>query len=234
MKLGLYIFNRHFWGCRFNGDIVQSLNFVKCILCRIYTFLILGLFFVSGCRISRRSVSRYLFFQRRHFFHTLFVVVYSTLVFFGDNFGKIEFRAICLHKPEQRAECVFGNPKRFGGRLHIESFRKLELSRFIIESMSSFYKIVGGTRFYDRTEIKDIISYMELVANRDDDLRLKRIINKPSRKIGDTTINAIQDIAQGLGVSMFEVCMNAGDYPVLSRAAKSIKGFCDVYENLDK
>ena len=94
------------------------------------------------------------------------------------------------------------------------------------------YKIVGGTRFYDRTEIKDIISYMELVANRDDDLRLKRIINKPSRKIGDTTINAIQDIAQGLGVSMFEVCMNAGDYPMLSRAAKSIKGFCDVYENL--
>ena len=94
------------------------------------------------------------------------------------------------------------------------------------------YKIVGGTRFYDRAEIKDIISYMELVANRDDDLRLKRIINRPSRKIGDTTINAIQDIAQGLGVSMFEVCMNAQDYPLLSRAAKSIRAFCDVYDKL--
>ena len=67
------------------------------------------------------------------------------------------------------------------------------------------YKIVGGQRFYDRKEIKDMLAYMSIVANEQDDLRLRRIINEPARKIGATTVQNVADIAAGLGVSMLEV-----------------------------
>ena len=57
------------------------------------------------------------------------------------------------------------------------------------------YKIVGGQRFYDRKEIKDIVSYMSVVANPQDDLRLRRIINEPARKIGTATLEKMAQIA---------------------------------------
>ena len=53
------------------------------------------------------------------------------------------------------------------------------------------YKIVGGHRFYDRKEIKDILAYMSIVANKNDDLRLRRIINEPARKIGAATVQDV-------------------------------------------
>lgn len=94
------------------------------------------------------------------------------------------------------------------------------------------YKIVGGQRFYDRKEIRDMLAYMAVVANPQDDLRLRRIINEPARKIGAATLDRVAQIASGLGVGMLEVCAHAADYPLLGRAAGALAGFYGVYEAL--
>ena len=94
------------------------------------------------------------------------------------------------------------------------------------------YKIVGGFRFYERKEIKDIIAYLQLINNNSDDLRLRRVINEPKRGIGDTTVNNAAQIAAELGVSLYEVFKNADEYAALSRAALKLKGFCDVIDEL--
>jgi len=94
------------------------------------------------------------------------------------------------------------------------------------------YKIVGGQRFYDRKEIKDMLAYMSIVANEQDDLRLRRIINEPARKIGATTVQNVADIAAGLGVSMLEVIEHAPDYPALARASAALGGFWRIYRRL--
>lgn len=94
------------------------------------------------------------------------------------------------------------------------------------------YKIVGALRFFDRAEIKDVMSYMAIVSQPSDDLRLKRIINKPARKIGNTTVDNIEQIAAGLGVSMMEIMANASEYPSLSRALPAINRFMEMYAKL--
>lgn len=94
------------------------------------------------------------------------------------------------------------------------------------------YKIIGGMRFYDRKEIKDVISYLHLINNNKDDVRLRRIINEPKRGIGDTTLGYAANIARELGVSMFEVMFHADEYAALSRAASKMKTFCEMIEKL--
>ncbi|MGD9560247.1 MAG: ATP-dependent helicase [Oscillospiraceae bacterium] len=94
------------------------------------------------------------------------------------------------------------------------------------------YKIVGGLRFNDRREIRDMHAYMSIVANPQDDLRLRRIINEPSRKIGAVTLDAVAEIAAGLGVPMLEVIRDAEDYPVLGRAVNPLKAFYALYQRL--
>ena len=74
------------------------------------------------------------------------------------------------------------------------------------------HKIVGGQRFNDRKEVKDIHSYMSIVANPRDDVRLRRIINEPARKIGATTVDVIADLAGQQGVSMLDVISHADQY----------------------
>ena len=96
------------------------------------------------------------------------------------------------------------------------------------------YKIVGGHRFFDRKEVKDILSYLSVVANPKDDLRLRRIINEPARKIGAATLDAAANIANGLGCSLLEVIADAQNYPALSRSLAALKGFYAIYEDLVK
>ena len=93
-------------------------------------------------------------------------------------------------------------------------------------------KIVGGTRFNDRKEIKDIHSYMSIVANSRDNIRLRRIINEPARKIGNTTIEVIADLADQQGVSMMEIISHADEYAKLSRAIMPLLKFWQMYEKL--
>ncbi len=94
------------------------------------------------------------------------------------------------------------------------------------------YKIVGGIKFYERKEIKDMVSYLSVLNNQADNLRLRRIINEPKRGIGDATILTAQQIANGLGVSLFEVMHDAENYPALSKKSKVLKEFTDILQNL--
>ena len=94
------------------------------------------------------------------------------------------------------------------------------------------YQVIGGMRFFERKEIKDILAYLHIINNPYDDLRLKRIINEPKRGIGETTIKNAQQISLSLGISLYEVFKTAEDYPMLSRAAAKLKEFCGIIEDL--
>ena len=96
------------------------------------------------------------------------------------------------------------------------------------------HKIVGGQRFNDRKEVKDIHSYMSIVANARDDVRLRRIINEPARKIGNTTVDVIADLAAQQGISMLEVISHADAYAKLSRAIMPLLKFWQIYEKLQE
>lgn len=87
------------------------------------------------------------------------------------------------------------------------------------------YKVIGGMRFYDRKEIKDVISYLHLINNNKDDIRLRRIINEPKRAIGETTVSKAAEIGNQLGISIFEVLKEVDEYPILSRASAKLKDF---------
>ena len=94
------------------------------------------------------------------------------------------------------------------------------------------YRVVGGMRFYERKEIRDVLAYLNLINNNNDDMRLRRIINEPKRGIGDTTLNHATDIALTLGLSLFEVLDNAEQYTPLSRAAGKLAEFCAMIKQL--
>jgi len=90
------------------------------------------------------------------------------------------------------------------------------------------YKIIGGQKFYDRKEIKDIISYLRLIQNPADNISLKRVINVPKRGIGDATVEAAEDIALESGISIFSVISNADECPTLRRAAQKLNNFSSM------
>ncbi len=94
------------------------------------------------------------------------------------------------------------------------------------------YKVIGGHRFYDRKEVKDILAYLSVIANPSDTVRLRRIINEPKRGIGETTINNAASIADGLGTTFYNVISNANDYPMLSRAAGKLLDFTALINSL--
>ncbi len=87
------------------------------------------------------------------------------------------------------------------------------------------YRIIGGMRFFDRAEIKDILAYLCIIHMPSDDLRLVRVINSPQRGIGDRTIEAAQAIAAEEGRPLFEIIRNANYYPDLARASSRLREF---------
>ena len=93
------------------------------------------------------------------------------------------------------------------------------------------YKIVGGLKFYERKEIKDIISYLRLINNPADNLALKRIINEPKRGIGKTSLENVQVIAEQEGLSMYHVIKNAEQYG-LNRVYLNSREFIQIIEDL--
>ncbi len=93
------------------------------------------------------------------------------------------------------------------------------------------YRIIGGHKFYDRKEIKDALAYLSIIANPNDSVRLQRIINEPKRGIGDTSVSSAMEIADGLGISLFDVIKAADQFPKLSRCAKKMKEFADIIES---
>ena len=93
------------------------------------------------------------------------------------------------------------------------------------------YKIVGGLKFYERKEIKDIIAYLRLIYNPSDNISLKRIINEPKRGIGKTSLDNIQQIAEQNGISMYEIIKNAEQYG-LNRVKANADEFINLIEEL--
>ncbi len=96
------------------------------------------------------------------------------------------------------------------------------------------YRLLGGTRFFERKEVKDIIAYLSVVANENDNLRLRRIINEPKRKIGEATINQIELLSDMNGKSMFEIMENARAYPAVSKSASKFEMFILLINALRK
>jgi DNA helicase-2/ATP-dependent DNA helicase PcrA len=94
------------------------------------------------------------------------------------------------------------------------------------------YKIVGGVKFYERKEIKDIMAYLRLILNQKDDISFNRIINVPRRKLGQKTIGIISDYAELKGISNFEACFESDKLELMPSAAKSIESFLSMIEML--
>ena len=93
------------------------------------------------------------------------------------------------------------------------------------------YKIVGGLKFYERKEIKDIIAYLRLIQNTNDNLSLTRIINEPKRGVGQTSLDNIDSLAASSGISMYDIIKNAEDYG-LSRVYANTREFVNAIEDL--
>jgi DNA helicase-2/ATP-dependent DNA helicase PcrA len=94
------------------------------------------------------------------------------------------------------------------------------------------YRIYGGTRFYDRKEIKDILAYMSIVENPNDRVRFERIVNEPKRGIGNATLALLLQISQDLHLSPLEVLQNVEQYPALSKKKTALKKFAELWEEL--
>ena len=93
------------------------------------------------------------------------------------------------------------------------------------------HKIIGGNRFFDRKEIKDIVSYFAVINNPADNVRLQRIINVPKRGIGETMFANVLEIATGLGISAFEVCERSDEFQKTLRSAQKLMGFAGMIKH---
>ena len=108
-------------------------------------------------------------------------------------------------------------------RIFEESFRRKGIP----------YKIVGGTKFYDRKEIKDILAYLKVLINPQDDISIRRIINVPKRSIGDATVNKVQEFASNFELNMWDALCEVRTIPTLTaRNVSTIEPFVSLMENL--
>ncbi|MCM1273407.1 MAG: DNA helicase PcrA [Clostridium sp.] len=94
------------------------------------------------------------------------------------------------------------------------------------------YKLVGGTNFYARKEIRDIVSYLKVLANPSDTNAIKRIINVPRRGIGDTTVTKISDFASDNDMSLYDALLDIEEVPGMARSSEKIKKFTDMMESV--
>ena len=96
------------------------------------------------------------------------------------------------------------------------------------------YRVIGGLKFYDRKEIKDILAYLNVINNPYDDMRLKRIINEPKRGIGQTTVAKASEISAQTGNSLYDIFKNADEYADISRSANKLQGFISIMDSLSQ
>ena len=96
------------------------------------------------------------------------------------------------------------------------------------------YRVIGGHRFFDRKEVRDIFAYLNVVNNPNDNLRLERIINEPKRKIGEATMTSVRRIAEDHGTSIFDVMENASKYPMIAKAQGKFQMFVFLIRGLQR
>ncbi len=95
------------------------------------------------------------------------------------------------------------------------------------------HRIIGGTRFFDRKEVRDMIAYLSVINNPGDEIRLRRILNTPKRGIGDKTVDTAAQIGQQVGESMFQVISHPEEYPAITKAAaKKLSDFSRMMREL--
>ena len=114
-------------------------------------------------------------------------------------------------------------------------YRMNALSRSIESAMRQReipFRVYGGLRFYDRKEIKDLLCYLRLINDPNDNLAFERVINVPRRGIGDATIDKLRYIGAEEGRSLYDVARNAADYDELSRASARLRDFTDTIDSM--
>ncbi len=95
------------------------------------------------------------------------------------------------------------------------------------------YRIIGGRRFYERKEIRDMISYLAVISNPQDNIRLKRIINVPKRGIGDKTVSTIEEIAAALGQSMVDTMRQSQQFELLVKNSRRLIDLCELFDRMN-
>lgn len=103
-----------------------------------------------------------------------------------------------------------------------------------LKSNSIPYRVVGGFRFFERAEIKDMLSYLCVIHNPQDDLRLLRVVNNPPRGIGAKTMETARTIAAQEGRSLWDTLTNAAQLPALQKAAPKFQKFVDLIRNMQR
>ena len=94
------------------------------------------------------------------------------------------------------------------------------------------FKVVGDLGFYDHKEVKDMIAYLSIIMYEGDNLRLKRIVNEPKRKIGGATVDAVEQLAEMNGLSMYECMRRSDEFPVLAKNVEKLKSFVRLIDDI--
>lgn len=144
-----------------------------------------------------------------------------------DEHGEADFIVETMMKEHRENDVPYGSMAVL--------YRMNAQSRVIEESMVKrgiAYTMVGGTRFYDRAEIRDILAYLKLIANFRDNISLMRVINMPKRGIGQVTIQKLDDFADAKNISMFESIMNIEEADISASAKLKLQDFSALIFNL--
>ena len=151
-------------------------------------------------------------------------------------------KAVLYQAPDERAEARYIVEKIQS--LHTDGlpygemsilYRTNAQSRVIEEAFLQAgipYRVFGGLKFYDRKEIKDVLSYLRLVINPDDDVSMRRVINVPKRGIGDTSIDKLQTMADRYGTSLYGALGRADEAGIHGKSLKSLAEFVRVLDTL--
>lgn len=143
----------------------------------------------------------------------------------ADNYDEARFVANEIKKQVEKYQLAYSDCAIL--------YRASSLSRTIesvFREKNIPYKIYGGMRFYDRQEIKDVLAYLRLIVFPNDDLSFDRIINRPKRGIGKTTVTKIKELAQLHQISQIEVCKSVYQYEELARSSNKLSEFVELIE----
>lgn len=158
-----------------------------------------------------------------------------------SDLGDGEKIKVCRFPDEQSEALFVGNEllaaKENGGKFSDNAilYRTNAQSRtfeLVLGKMAVPYRIIGGTKFYDRKEIRDVLAYLSVISNPNDTVRFSRIINEPKRGIGDATQEEIIRISVGLGISPIEVMERCEEFSTISKKSKSLLPVAKMFREL--
>lgn len=161
-------------------------------------------------------------------------------LFSNLNEGELIDRYVALDEQDE-ARFVASEMTRLHDEEHYKwsdfaiMYRTNSQSRSIEEQLSRAgvpYRVVGGTRFYDRREVRDLLAYLRVLVNRDDEVSLRRVINIPKRGVGDASLAKIELWASANGVSFYEGLRNASEAGVGGQAGRGIAAFLELLDSL--